>query len=211
MRHFQFLTVVMCAEWLLIFRVWVSFRYLLLFVAVCFLRARFLAFIPHWDTYYFVFLCATLGMLYHLRSIWRGRSGRSRDFYNTPDSGVPWLVMVAQTPRAAQFLEYVIMMGLLFYMMSYGHLVYPREFGALPPAWQPWLSVPANAELFSAAYAISAMFGLSLWNLIASGVPLWKPRTTNAEAYPYVREASHSSPRLPSVKELADEHRQLYG
>ena len=31
-------------------------RYLLLFVAVCFLRGRILAFIPHWDTYYFVFL-----------------------------------------------------------------------------------------------------------------------------------------------------------
>ena len=77
---FRLLTLLMCAEWLLIFRVWISFRYLLLFVAVCFLRGRLLAFIPHWDTYYFVFLFATLGMLYHLRSVWRGRSARYRDF-----------------------------------------------------------------------------------------------------------------------------------
>jgi hypothetical protein len=149
-------------------------------------------------------------MLYHLRSAWHRRSARYRDFYNTPESGVPWLVMVAQTPKAAQLLEYVIMMAFLFYMKSYGHLVYPREFGALPPAWQAWLADPANAELFSAAYAISAMFGLSFWNLIASGVPLWKPKTSNAEAYPYVREERHASPRLPSVKELADELKQLY-
>lgn len=152
-------------------------------------------------------------ILFHsyLRSVWRRRSAHYRDFYNTPDSGVPWLVIVAQTPKAAQALEYVIMMALLFYMKGYGQLIYPREFGALPPAWQVWLADPGQAELFAVAYAISAMFGLSLWNLIASGAPLWKPKTSKTEAYPYVREASHSSPRLPTVKELADEHRQLYG
>jgi hypothetical protein len=206
---FRLLTLLMCAEWLLIFRIWVSFRFLLLFVAACFLRARILRFIPHWDTYYFVFPVAAVGMLYHLRLVWMRRGARYRDFYNTPESGVPWLVLVAQTPKWAQLLEYVIMMAFLYYMMGYGHLVYPREFGALPPAWQAWLSDPANAELFSAAYAISAMFGLSLWNLIASGVPLWKPKTANAEAYPYVREASHTSPRLPTVKELADDLQQF--
>ena len=186
-------------------------RYLLVFAVFCYFRGKILAFIPHWDTYYFVFLFATLGVLYHLRAVWRGRSARYRDFYTTPDAGVPWLIMVAQTPKATQLLEYVIMMAFLIYMMSYGHLIYPREFRALPPDWQAWLSAPGNAELFSAAYAISAMFGLSLWNPIASGMPLRKPKTADAETYPYVREASHSSPRLPTVKELADEHRQLYG
>ena len=209
MQLFRFLALVMCAEWLLIFRVWASFRFLLLFVAVCFFRARILRFIPHWDTYYFVFLFSTLGMLYHLRSAWRGRSGRYRDFYHTSDSGVPWLVIVAQTPKAAQFLEFVIMTAFLYYMKDYGHLVYPQEFGALPPAWQAWLSDPAHAGLFFAAYVMSAMFGLSLWNLSTSGVPLWKPKTSNAEPYPHVREASHTPPRLPSVKELADDLQQL--
>ena len=66
--------------------------------------------------------------------MWRGRSARYRDFYNMPDSGVPWLIMVAKTPKATQLLEYVLMMAFLCYMMSDGHLVYPREFGALPPA-----------------------------------------------------------------------------
>ena len=211
MQFFRFLAVLMCAEWLLIFHVWISFRYLLVFAVFAYFRGQLLAFIPHWDTYYFVFLFAVLGVLYHLRAVWRGRSARYRDFYTTPDAGVPWLIMVAQTPKATQLLEYVIMMAFLIYMMSYGHLIYPREFRALPPDWQAWLSAPGNAELFSAAYVISTMVGLSLWNAIASGMPLRKPKTANADTYPYVREASHSSPRLPTVKELADEHRQLYG
>jgi hypothetical protein len=211
MQFFRFLAVLMCAEWLLIFHVWISFRYLLVFAIFAYFRGQLLAFIPHWDTYYFVFLFAVLGVLYHLRSVWRGRSARYRDFYTTPDAGVPWLIMVAQTPKATQLLEYVLMMAFLIYMMSYGHLIYPRDFRALPPDWQAWLSAPGNAELFSAAYAISAMFGLSLWNLAASGVPFRKSSTANAETYPYVREASHSAPRLPTVKELADEHRELYG
>jgi len=108
-----------------------------------------------------------------------------------------------------QLLEYVLMMAFLIYMASYGHLVYPPEFRALPPAWQAWLSLPGNAELFSAAYVISTMLGLSLWNGIAAGMPWRKPKTADAETYPFVGEASHSSPRLPTVKELADEHRQL--
>ena len=86
MQFFRFLAVLMCAEWLLIFHVWVSFRYLLVFAVFCYLRGHILAFIPHWDTYYFVFLLAALGVLYHLRSMWRGRSARYRDFYTTPDS-----------------------------------------------------------------------------------------------------------------------------
>ena len=189
MPFFRFLAVLMCAEWLLIFRIWASFRFLLLFVALSMLRARFLGFIPHWDNSYVIFPVATVAMLYHLRCTVNRSSARYRDFYNAPDTGVPWLVIVAQTPKAAQVLEYVIMMVFLFYMMQYGNLVFPREFGALPPAWEAWLSRPANAELFSVAYAVSAMFGFSLWNLIASGVPLWKPKAApSADTYPYVRE-----------------------
>jgi hypothetical protein len=66
--------------------------------------------------------------------------------------------------------------------------------------------------LFSVVYAIGAMVGLSFWNVIASGAPFWKPKAApNADAYPHVREAHRRPPRLPTVKELADEHRQLYG
>ena len=147
MQFFRFLAVLMCAEWLLIFHVWISFRYLLVFAIFCYFRGHILAFIPHWDTYYFVFLFATLGVLYHLRAVWRGRSARYRDFYTTPDAGVPWLIMVAQTPKATQLLEYVIMMAFLIYMMSYGHLIYPREFRALPPDWQAWLSASGQCRV----------------------------------------------------------------
>jgi hypothetical protein len=107
MQFFRFLATLMCAEWLLIFHVWISFRYLLVFAIFAYFRGQLLAFIPHWDTYYFVFLFAVLGVLYHLHAVWRGRSARYRDFYTTPDAGVPWLIMVAQTPKATQLLEYV--------------------------------------------------------------------------------------------------------
>ena len=64
-------------------------------------------------------------MLYHLRCTWNRRSARNREFYNMPDTGVPWLVLVAQTPKAAQFLESLIMMAFVVYMVRYGNLVYP--------------------------------------------------------------------------------------
>ena len=147
MQFFRFLATLMCAEWLLIFHVWISFRYLLVFAIFAYFRGQLLAFIPHWDTYYFVFLFAILGVLYHLRAVWRGRSARYRDFYTTPDAGVPWLIMVAQTPKATQLLEYVLMMAFLIYMMSYGHLIYPREFRALPPTWQAWLSASGQCRV----------------------------------------------------------------
>ena len=52
----------------------------------------------------------------------------------------------------------------------------------------------------------------TFWNVIASGAPFWKPKAApSTEGYPTVREARRTPPRLPSVKELADEHRQLYG
>jgi hypothetical protein len=212
MQFIRFLSLLMCAEWLLIFRIWPAFRWLVLFVAFSFFRARFLDFIPHWDSSYIIFPVAAVAMLYHLRCIWNRRSARNREIYNMPDTGVSWLVLIAQTPKAAQFLESLIMMAFLVYMVRYGNLVYPPGFGALPPAWKAWLSRPGHAELFSVVYALGAMVGLSFWNVIASGAPLWKPKAApSIEAYPTVREARRTPPRLPSVKELADEHRQLYG
>jgi hypothetical protein len=103
-------------------------------------------------------------------------------------------------------------LGSIHHFQRDGVLVYPPEFGALPPAWQAWLSQPGHAGLFSMAYAIGAMVGLSFWNVIASGAPFWKPKAApSTDNYPTVREARRTPPRLPTVKELADEHRQLYG
>jgi hypothetical protein len=54
------------------------------------------------------------------------------------------------------------------------------------------------------------MFGFAFWNHITSGVPLpWRAKTSSAEAYLHVREERRTPPRLPSVKELTDELRQL--
>jgi hypothetical protein len=212
MQFIRFLSLLLCAEWLLIFRIWASFRWLVLFVAFTFIRARILGFIPHWDSSYIIFPVAAVAMLYHLRCTWNRRSARNREIYNAPDTGVPWLLIFTPTRNAAQFLESVIMVGFVVYMVRYGNLVFPPEFGALPPAWQAWLTRPGHAGLFSMLYAISAMIGLAFWNVIASGAPLWKPRAApSPDTYPHVREERRRPPRLPSVKELADEHQQLYG
>ena len=212
MRRFGFLPLLLCAEWLLIFRIWVSFRYLLLFILFGALRLRLLAFIPHWENHYTVLPLALIATLYNLRCVFNGSSARNREISTTPDTGVPWLVIVAKTKKAAQFLEFVIMGAFLYYMMQYGTLVYPAEFGALPPAWQAWLADGIHAELFIFAYFGLSMCGLAFWSLLEAGVPLWKPKTpTSADAYQHVQEVSHATPRLPSVKELADELRQFYG
>ena len=48
--------------------------------------------------------------------------------------------------------------------------------------------------------------------LAVSGVPFFRPReaSTSESPYRHVREESHRSPRLPSVKELSDDIGDFY-
>jgi hypothetical protein len=211
MRLIRVIALLGCAEWLLIFRTWVSFRYLLLYAGFAALRLYVLSFFPHIDNNYILFPIALLAILYHLRSLWRARTSHNQQTYGTPETGVPWLVIVAQNPKRAFALECAIIAAFIYYLANYGNMVYPREFGALPQAWQAWLSQPFNASLFGGINALWMLFAYSLWNLAVSGKPLWHSSTASSSGtYQYVREENHSAPKLPSVKDLSDDLGNFY-
>jgi hypothetical protein len=152
-----------------------------------------------------------LAVLYHLRPARRGRTSHNQQTYDTPETGVPWLVIIAQNPRRALALEFAIITAFIFYMANYGNIVYPRGFAALSPAWQAWLSSLSHAKAFAAITAMWMLFAYSLWNLAVSGRPLWRPSTApRSDTYPHVREENHSPPRLPSVKDLSDDLSNFY-
>ena len=144
MLFFRCLSLLLCAEWLLLFRTWISLRYLIVFLAAAVLRARLLNFIPHWDIHEFLYLATFPALLYHLRML--GRSARYREAYGTPDTGIPWLIIVARTEKAAYALEVAIIGAFMLYMDAYGVMVYPHDFGALDPDWQRWLSQRSHAR-----------------------------------------------------------------
>jgi hypothetical protein len=212
MRLLRFIALLGCAEWLLIFRTWVSFRYLFLYAGFATLRLLYFPnLFPHWDNGYILLPISLLAIVYHLRTAWRGHTSHNQQTYNTPETGVPWLVIVAQNPKRAFALECAIVTAFVFYMANYGNIVYPREFGALPQAWQAWLSQLSNATLIAGINALWMLFAYPLWNLAVSGKPLWRSSTAaRADTYQYVREANHSPPRLPSVKNLSDDLTSFY-
>jgi hypothetical protein len=153
-----------------------------------------------------------LAILYHLRSAWKASTSHNQQTYGTPETGVPWLVIIARNPKRAFALECAIITAFIYYLANYGNVVYPREFGALPQAWQAWLSEPFNASLFGGINALWKLFAYSLWNLTTSGKPLWRSTAAPAaDSYRHVRQENHSLPRLPSVKELAQEFEREQG
>jgi hypothetical protein len=200
-----------CAEWALIFRTWVSFRYLLLYAGIAGLRLYYLfTYFPHWDSHYFIFPVCLLAVLQHLRSLWRGSTSHNQQTYKTPETGVPWLAVIAQNRRRAELLEHLIMGAFIWYMANYGRIVYAPGFLTLSPAWRAWFM--SNAWTFAILCGLGMLFSYSLWNVAVSGVPFFRPRQADTGESPYrhVREESHRSPRLPSVKELSDDIGDFY-
>ena len=196
-----------CAEWLLIFRAWVSFRYLLLYAGFAALRLLyFMNFFPHWDNNYLLVACSFVAVIWHLRALWRANTSQNQQTYNTPETGVPWLVIVTRNPQYAYGLECAIIVGFIFLMFGYGNLMYPRGFLSLPPFLQALLASPSNAKVFAGLNALWMAFAYALWNLAISGKPLWPTRAApRTEPYQHVREQTHTPPPLPSVKDLSDD------
>lgn len=190
-----------CAEWLLIFRTWISFRYLLLYAGVAALRLLYLMyFFPRWDSNYILILACFPAILYHLRSLWRAGTSQNQQTYGTPETGVPWLVIVTRNPQYAFGLECAIIAGFIFFMASYGRLILPRGWQSLSTATAvTWIN------------AIWMLFAYSLWNLAISGKPLWPTRAApTTDPYQYVREENHTPPPLPSVRDLSDDLGNFY-
>jgi hypothetical protein len=190
-----------CAEWLLIFRTWVSFRYLLLYTGFAALRLLyFLKFLPHWDNNYLLIMFSFVAVIWHLRALWRASTSQNQQTYGTPETGVPWLVIVTRNPQYAFGLECAVIVGFIFFMAGYGRLIIPWGFQSISTAKAiAWL----NALWMAFAYA--------LWNLAISGKPLWPTRAApRSEPYQHVREADHTPPPLPRVRDLSDDLNDFY-
>jgi hypothetical protein len=70
---------------------------------------------------------------------------------------------------------------------------------------------PSNAWAFAFLCALRTLFAYALWNLAVSGAPFWRPREAPAaNSFRYVHSANHTRPRLPSVKDLADDIGDFY-
>jgi hypothetical protein len=137
-----------------------------------------------------------------------GRSARYREAYGTPETGVPRLITVARTDKAAYVLEIAIIAAFMIYMDTYGVMVYPHDFDTLDPDWQRWFSQPGHADMFALSYVAAGIFGLAIWKQLDAGISLSKAGATPRTEF--VREIRRKLPKLPHVKELADELRQFY-
>ena len=197
-----------CGEWALIFRTWVSFRYLILYAGAAFLRLFYLPhFFPHWDTYYFLLPVAVLAAVYHLRSLWRANTSHNQQTYDTPETGVPWLVLIARNPKRAVCLEIAIIFLSIYYLIDSGNLIRPPGFGTLPPGLQEWLETGSHAGIFAFLFALATPFAYMTWHQAVSGVPFWperKPKVRPSSTNRHVRVQNHALPELPNVKELSD-------
>ena len=209
MRALSILLLLGCGEWALIFRAWVSFRYLILYAGAAYLRLfYFLHYLPHWDTNYILFPVSVLALLYHIRLLFRGGTSHNQQTYDTPETGVPWLVIVARSPKRALLLELSIIALAAWYMARYGNLVYPPGFRHLPEGLQAWLAAEHGALVFVFQWTYGTILIYMLWHQAVSGVPFWpegKPRIRMNSASRYVRVQDRPLPQLPGAKELSDD------
>jgi hypothetical protein len=192
MRHLRFIIALFCAEWLLIFRAWLSPSILFLLLLTAGFRLFALSVTPRWMGAYVVFYIAFISLLMHLRALLSGRGRRNRAIYETPETGVPWLVLVARNPKAALVLEIGISLAVVWIYFPYTPLRIPPE---------PW----ANPDAIATLSAFLGVCGLTLWNAVHNRVPKVDIIQPHGLSFKLVRQQSHRRPRLPSVKELADQ------
>jgi hypothetical protein len=136
-----------------------------------------------------MFYFATFSLIMHLRGLLRNK--RNRDIHETPDTGVPWLVLIAQSPKAAIALEIVLCMCAVWFY-------FPATPLRVPPGRIE------DPELFAFGSAIASVFALTLWNAIHNRVPKVEILQKGGMQYKPIRAKTHKV-RLPSVKEMMAE------
>ena len=80
-----------------------------------------------------------------------------------------------------------------------------------PMALNAWHDSFERLGLRLPVRAQNALRVCAVWNLAVSGAPFWRPREAPAaNSFRDVRSANHTPPRLPSVKDLADDIDDFY-
>ena len=185
-----------CAEWLLIFRTWVSFRYLLLYAGFAALRLLYLMkFLPHWDSNYILIMACFPALLWHLRSLWRASTSQNQQTYDTPETGVPWLVIVTRNRQFAFGLECAIITGFIVFMAE---LRPSHPTAGLAIAFSGQRRSPGSTL---SGCSLPIRCGTSPSRASRYGPPARR----RPDPYQYVREQNHSPPPLPSVRDLSDD------
>jgi len=201
----RFLLMVTCAEWLLIFRIWVAPGVLFgMFLAVAIRFAGYM-YLPHFMGAGILIYVLAIAGIWHLKSLLFRRSSTARMMYETPTTGIPWLVIVARQPKLALALELCIVAGFIFFLHStpLGIPVWSRA----TPQVQAW--VYQNAQMIANLYAMAGFAGLMLWDLVhfSQRLPA-RSEMQQGLKYNVIRPNSHSTPRLPSVKDLVNQYQE---
>jgi hypothetical protein len=203
MQQARFLLMLLCAEWLLLFRTWVAPSVLFPMVLAVAIRAGIYMNIPHFLGAGILIYALGAAMVWHLRSLFSRRSSRNREIYQTPDTGVPWLVIVAQKPKLALALELGIVAAFIFFLHETPLNVPPTT--NIRPEVQAWMY--QNALTIANMYAVLSFGGLFLWNLVhfTQKAPS-RDEMRQGIKFNSVRQQSHSTPRLQSIKDMVNQY-----
>ena len=202
METARFLLMVCCAEWLIIFRTWVAPRVLFGMAIALGVRMAGYMYLPHFAGAGILIYALMAAGVWHLRGMLFRRTGMSRRMYQTPDTGVPWLVIIAQQPKLALMLELGIVAAFIFFLHA-SPVVEPLTT-KLRPEVQAWMY--QNALTIANLYAMAGFAGLLLWDLVhfTQRMPA-RDEMRQGIKFNTVRPKSHRTPKLPSVKDMIDD------
>jgi hypothetical protein len=203
-RNLQFLLMLLCGEWLILFRTWVAPVVLFQMVLATAIRGGIYFAIPHFMGAGIMIYVLAAALVWHLRSmIFRG-GGRFRLVYDTPDTGVPWLVIVTKNPKLALALELSVVAAFIFFLHETPVNV---PVSNIRPEVQAWMY--QNARMMANVYAAMGFGGLFLWNLVhfTQKAPS-RDEMRQGLKFNSVRQQSHGTPRLQSIKDMVNEYQE---
>ena len=107
------LAALLAAEWILIFKTWLPPRTLFLLFCMAVLRFFLYTALPNFMGGSMVFFVAVPFLIWHLKAAFRGETKNNLDTFQTPDTGIPRLVVIARNLKLAEFLELGIVVAYL--------------------------------------------------------------------------------------------------
>ena len=198
----RILAALTAAEWILIFKTWVPGRTLFLLVCAAALRLYVCTtLLPNFYGASVIFFIAGITLIWHLKSAIKGETRHNIDLYQTPDTGVRKLIVIARNSTFAEFLEGVILFMVLMAYVSTTP-VYTHTF-AYPPDVEKWLH--ENARTVASILGGLQWFGVVIWNSLNFKKKA-KSKKEPDSPYKAVRPQPHSRPELLNVNSLIKQY-----